>query len=84
MLVKVKVLFFAQAKDLAGKNTDIIEVPEFITCFNLLEILVKQYSLQKIQNNILVSLNQQLYHIEDNLTLQEGDEIAIIPPLSGG
>ncbi|KAH1015367.1 hypothetical protein HUJ05_013100 [Dendroctonus ponderosae] len=60
---------------------------EFITAFSRCSfktIIVDQYSLQEIRNNVLLSLNEQLCHIEDNLELQNGDEIAVIPPLSGG
>lgn len=84
MLVKVKILFFAQAKELAGKNSDIFGVSDKTNCLDLLNELVEKYGLQKIRNNILLSVNEELYQIEDILNLKEGDEIAVIPPLSGG
>lgn len=84
MRVKVKLLLFAQARDIAGKAVDELDVPQLSSCSNLLQIIVDQYSLQAIRNNILLAVNEQLCHIEDNLELQNGDEIAVIPPLSGG
>ncbi|XP_066262526.1 molybdopterin synthase sulfur carrier subunit [Euwallacea similis] len=84
MVVKVKLLLFARARELAGKSVDTLILPDALSCHNLLEIIVKQYSLQQIKSNILISVNQDLCHIEDHLSLSEGDEVAIIPPLSGG
>ncbi|KAF7280046.1 molybdenum cofactor synthesis 2A [Rhynchophorus ferrugineus] len=84
MRVKVKVLFFAQAKEIVGKQSDCVEVCRSISCLELINELVKIYSLEKISNNILLSVNEELYQIDSNLSLKEGDEIAIIPPLSGG
>lgn len=84
MVVKVKLLFFAQARELAGKSADSLIVPESITCCNLLKTIVERYSLEKIENSIVLSVNEQLYHVEDNLSLKEDDEVAVIPPLSGG
>lgn len=84
MVVKVKLLFFAQARELAGKSADTLIVPESISCCNLLKLIVKRYSLEAIENSILLSVNEQLYHVEDNLSLKEDDEVAVIPPLSGG
>lgn len=42
------------------------------------------YRLQVIAENIILSLNEE--YIDDNqqLTLREGDEVAVIPPISGG
>ncbi|KAL1512532.1 hypothetical protein ABEB36_002113 [Hypothenemus hampei] len=83
-MVKVKLLFFARARELAGRSEDFITIPEKITCVELLEIIVKERSLQEIQNSIILSINEQLYHTDDIVNLREGDEIAVIPPLSGG
>lgn len=57
-----------------------------------LELRIKQsvlnyslwYRLQVIAENIILSLNEE--YIDDNqqLTLREGDEVAVIPPISGG
>lgn len=47
-------------------------------------LLLKYPSLQVIAENIILSLNEE--YIDDNqqLTLREGDEVAVIPPISGG
>lgn len=84
MKVKVKLLFFAQAKEIVGKQSDSVEIDSSVSCLTLINELVNIYSLEKIRNNILISVNEELYQIDSILSLKEGDEIAIIPPLSGG
>jgi len=80
----VKILFFARAKELAGKNGDSIQIGATIKVSDLKKLLVEKYNLQIIQNNFVLSLNEEYCDQEDTLSLKEGDEIAVIPPLSGG
>ena len=42
--------------------------------------------LQPIQNNILLALNHEYIELSDEaiVSLHAADEIAVIPPLSGG
>lgn len=85
MVVKVKLLLFARAKEIAGIQQDTLTVPEVIKTSDLLALIIKRYSLQPLQNHILLALNQVLCDQEEQqLSLQEGDEVAVIPPLSGG
>lgn len=84
MVVKVKLLLFARAKEIAGLQQDTLTVPEIIKTSDLLALIINRYSLQPLQNHILLALNQVLCDQEQQLSLQEGDEVAVIPPLSGG
>lgn len=84
MLVQVKLLLFARAKEIAGLQQDTLTVPQVIKTSDLLALIINQYSLQPLQNHILLALNQVLCNQEEQLSLQQGDEVAIIPPLSGG
>lgn len=40
--------------------------------------------LDPIKNTIKLALNENYIEWNDELTLKNGDEIAIIPPISGG
>lgn len=83
--VNVKILFFAKAREIFGKSVDYLEVETPITHKNLLEIIVNHYSLNQLRNQIILSINQDFLEPGDQiLTLKPGDEIAVIPPLSGG
>lgn len=84
MSVEVTVLFFAQAKELAKKQKAVVTVPSHILCFQLLDKIVENFSLHEIKNNIILAINEEFCNVSDTLVLQQGDEVAVIPPLSGG
>lgn len=84
MNVKVKVLFFAKAKDIAGKPNDIFSVPTPIQYSELFKIVVAKYSLTDLENNIILSVNGEYCESDSVVSLKPFDEIAVIPPLSGG
>jgi molybdopterin converting factor small subunit len=43
------------------------------------------YRLGEIRHSLVLALNQTYVELDDTpLNLSEGDEIAVIPPLSGG
>ena len=43
------------------------------------------FSLQPITSSVVFAINEEYTEIGDlQLTLQDGDEVAIIPPISGG
>lgn len=84
MNVEVNVLFFAKARELVGKLNDCLIVETPITYCSLLDLLVDKYSLQEIRNTIILAVNKQFITKEDSFEIKTGDEIAIIPPLSGG
>lgn len=85
-IVKVKILFFAKASELSGTKETHLLIPTTITALFLINKIVNQFGLQSISNNILLSVNQEYVKkdSENQLCLKEGDEIAIIPPISGG
>lgn len=84
MNVEVNILFFAKAREIVGKKDDYLIVETPINYDSLLSIIVDKYSLQEIKNNIKLAVNKQFGDIEDSFQLKSGDEIAVIPPLSGG
>ena len=42
------------------------------------------FRLQTIRNSAILSINQTYIEKDTSVTLSSGDEIAFIPPLSGG
>lgn len=83
--VTVRILFFAKSRELAGRSEAIIEVNKVIRGQQLLNILCELYQLTAIKDNLILALNSD-YCDDLNvvLTLNSNDEIAIIPPISGG
>lgn len=83
--VTIKVLFFAKSRELSGLTESNIEIQNRIPCGKLLDILSDHYQLDVIKNNLILALNGDYCdNLESVLTLSNTDEIAIIPPVSGG
>ncbi|XP_054843629.1 molybdopterin synthase sulfur carrier subunit [Eublepharis macularius] len=86
MTCEVIVLYFARSADLAGVRTETISVPQQLTSLQLWDEIVKRHSrLAAIQDQVVFAVRQEYVLLGDQLlVLHTGDEIAIIPPVSGG
>ena len=82
--VSIKILFFALVKDLVGKNEDRIYVPSTIVGSALLDLIIKKYNLETVKNNVILAVNEDWVDLDSLLILKDSDEVAVIPPLSGG
>lgn len=82
--IQVRILFFAKAKDLSGLKEGVFKVKPKISYDELLEKITKDFSLYPIKANIIVALNEEYISSDCEIYLKEGDEVAVIPPLSGG
>jgi molybdopterin synthase sulfur carrier subunit len=80
---QVRVLFFASLREEVGYGE--VQVNACNTN-DLLEVLALQLSPQAMlalsQDNVRIAVNQQL--IEGNVALADGDEVAFLPPVTGG
>lgn len=82
--VVVRVLLFAKAREISGKKEDTVTVYSRISYRELFDFIVDYFSLQPIQANLILAINEQYSDANIPLKLNEGDTIAVIPPLSGG
>lgn len=83
--VRVNILFFAKARELAGRCECDEKIPANILCTELVERICVAHNLKAIKESIIIALNGD--YCDDPsalLTFKEGDELAIIPPISGG
>lgn len=81
--MKVTVLYFASCRDMAGKAEETQEIPRGSTARDLLEALIQKHPLLAgLEANLAVSINQE--YAEKDAPLADGDEVALIPPVSGG
>ncbi|XP_051160801.1 molybdopterin synthase sulfur carrier subunit [Leptopilina boulardi] len=82
--VTVKILFFAKARELSGvKECNLMTIKE-ISYRNLKKIIVNKFHLESICDNLILALNENFVSEDIIFNLIEKDEIAVIPPLSGG
>lgn len=82
-LVDIKVLFFAISRELSGRTESKLKVKSKITFEELKLHICDIFGLEVIQNNIVLAINQE-YVESGDIVLRNNDELAVIPPLSGG
>ena len=81
--MKVKIKFFALIREKIGIKEIDMEIKEGATLGMLFDKLKKNYPVLKDSSNyLLFSVNKEYASL--NSVLNEGDEIALIPPVSGG
>ncbi|MEO6070622.1 MAG: MoaD/ThiS family protein [Chitinophagaceae bacterium] len=78
----ITVLAFGIAKEMIGGSTVMLQVREDIKVSDLRIVLEKQYPSLKDLTSVLIAVNNEYATAENRI--REGDEIAIIPPVSGG
>ena len=79
----VKVLFFGVTREIVGLREDMIEVAKGARLESILETYTNRFPrLREIAPSLVIALNQQFAPLES--LAEEGDEIAFLPPVSGG
>ena len=80
--MRVRVLFFGILRDLAGKPEDSVDLPDGASLRDLLAVYANIPRLKESLSSSAMAVNQQ-YSASDT-KLHAGDEIALLPPVSGG
>ncbi|MDN3579914.1 MoaD/ThiS family protein [Mucilaginibacter flavus] len=80
--MKINVLAFGVAKEIFGSSAVSLELTNDATIYNLKYVLEQQYPRLKQLASYMVAVNNE-YALPGD-TIHERDEIAIIPPVSGG
>ena len=81
--MKVRVKCFAAAREIVGTGDLVVELPEGSTLSQLLEQIRRQFPrLERLADSLLFSVNREYAHFDKKLAA--GDEVALIPPVSGG
>ena len=82
-LIHVRVLFFGQLRELTGSAEMEWELPEGSTSKQLFGALTVAYpKLAAMRGSIVMARNAEFLH--EPAELSEGDEVALLPPVSGG
>lgn len=81
--IQVKVLFFGAARDAAGTSEDAISTAFPGTVGAVKEAVFSKYTrVSLFGKSLMVSVNQ--VYATDRTTINDQDEIAFLPPVSGG
>ncbi len=80
---RVTVLFFGAAADRAGTRETVVAVEDALTLDELWELLIDRYpDLRPMRKTIAFAVNQQYAILADSVA--PGDEVPLLPPVSGG
>ena len=79
--MQIRVLFFGMLKDLAGRASDSLSLPEDATLADVLRHY-HQAIPQDLIASLAMSVNQE--YARPDVRLKPGDEVALLPPVSGG
>jgi MoaE-MoaD fusion protein len=79
--MQVRVLFFGVLKDLLSSSGEAVMLPEAATVAQLLERL-RNGASHPVWSALAVAVNQE--YAPASAVLHEGDEVALLPPVSGG
>jgi molybdopterin converting factor subunit 1 len=80
--MEIKIKLFALGRDLIGKNELSLTLNEDATVELAIKALTDEYPQFSSLTTFMVAVNQE--YADRQKTLQNGDELAIIPPVSGG
>ena len=84
--VSVSVLFFAKAREIVGKSKTNVDLPSSpITGKELVSLLEAAFQdLKCLNRSYVLAVNEEYVEDGSTVTLNARDELAVIPPLSGG
>jgi len=79
----ITVLFFAQAREKAGRDRRTLDLPEGSRVSDALALLEREHpELAALRPHLAVAVDQRL--ARPDALLAHGAELALLPPVSGG
>jgi molybdopterin converting factor subunit 1 len=82
-MMRVKVLFFGVLKDMVGRAEDLLELQDGATLADVLSHYEERVpKIREVLHTVALSVNQ--HYAGPGAVLGEGDEVALLPPVSGG
>jgi molybdopterin converting factor subunit 1 len=83
LVIRVRVLYFGQARDAAGTTSEEISLSSPASVRDLVERTEGRHSaLARMKKSTRIAVNAEL--AKDDQGLENGDEVAFLPPVAGG
>ncbi len=80
---EVLVKFFASARDIVGKKDLQMEIEKDSKVEDVMDDIFEKYpDLKDMEDQLLISVNKD--RTDKSEILKDGDEIAVMPPVTGG
>jgi molybdopterin converting factor subunit 1 len=80
----IDVRLFAMLRERAGSESVTVEVPDGATVRDAVEAVARTHGLADLFERMSVVMAVNREYADDDARLAEGDELALIPPVSGG
>ena len=83
MKLKINILLFANLKEIANQSSLQLDVPETTIVADIIDIVKNEIpNLVPYFESIMIAVN--MTYVENSYKLNNNDEVALIPPASGG
>jgi sulfur-carrier protein len=81
--IRVKVLYFGQAREAAGTGEDEFSLPSSASVGTLVGTSVKAHrGLERMPSAMRIAVNEEISG--EDRRLEDGDVVAFLPPVAGG
>jgi molybdopterin converting factor subunit 1 len=82
-MMKIRLLFFAVLRDIAGRSEDVVELPDGARAGDVWQRLRDEHAaLRDYVQPPMIAVNES--YVSADEPLHDGDELAFIPPVAGG
>jgi molybdopterin converting factor subunit 1 len=82
-MMTIRIRLFALLRDRAGVGETDLPMPENATVASAVTVLIERFpALRDAAPRVMYAVNQEYAALD--MLLKDGDELALIPPVSGG
>ena len=82
-MIHVHVKFFAMVREIVGSDEKTLPLPAGSPASAVLESILQEYPrLKEWKDCVRIAVNRD--YVDGHQLVRDGDEVAIIPPVSGG
>ncbi|MEQ6119948.1 MoaD/ThiS family protein [Reichenbachiella sp. MALMAid0571] len=80
--MKIELILYGISRDIIGGPTYSIEIKEGSTVKDVMDFLVSKFSDFSKLKSLMIAVNDE--YASDEHIIKPGDEVVLIPPVSGG